>query len=60
VSHVEKSAIPLHAYADMDVFKLFLLDIGLLNALAKIDPKILLEKNNILTEFKGALTEHRR
>ena len=57
VSHVEKPAIPLIAYADMDVFKLFLLDIGLLNALAKIDPKILLEKNNILTEFKGALTE---
>jgi len=57
VSHVGKPTLPLNAYADMDVFKLFLLDIGLLNALAKIDPKILLEKNNILTEFKGALTE---
>lgn len=57
VSLVEKPAIPLQAYADMDAFKLLLLDIGLLNALAKIDPKILLEKNNILTEFKGALTE---
>jgi predicted AAA+ superfamily ATPase len=56
-SLVEKPILPLNAYADMDVFKLFLLDIGLLNALAKIDPKILLEKNNILTEFKGALTE---
>lgn len=57
VGMAEKPAIPLNAYADMDVFKLFLLDIGLLNALARIDPKILLEKNNILTEFKGALTE---
>ncbi|NUO00584.1 MAG: ATP-binding protein [Saprospiraceae bacterium] len=57
VSLVEKPIIPLNAYANMDVFKLFLLDIGLLNALAKIDPKILLDKNNILTEFKGALTE---
>ena len=57
VSLVEKPAIPLNAYADIDVFKLFLLDIGLLNALAKIDQKILLEKNNILIEFKGALTE---
>lgn len=56
-SLVEKPTLPLNAYADMDVFKLLLLDIGLLNALAKIDPKILLEKNNILTEFKGALTE---
>ena len=57
VSLVEKPAIPLNAYTDIDVFKLFLLDIGLLNALAKVDPKILLEKNNILIEFKGALTE---
>jgi uncharacterized protein len=56
-SLVGKPTLPLNAYADMDVFKLFLLDIGLLSALAKIDPKILLEKNNILTEFKGALTE---
>jgi len=57
VSLVEKPAIPLNAYTDIDVFKLFLLDIGLLNALAKVDQKILLEKNNILIEFKGALTE---
>jgi hypothetical protein len=57
VSLVEKPSMPLNAYADMDAFKLFLLDIGLLNALAKIDQSILLEKNNILTEFKGALTE---
>lgn len=56
-SLVEKPTIPLNAYADWDAFKLFLLDIGLLNALAKIDQKILLEKNNILIEFKGALTE---
>jgi len=57
VGRVEKPTLPLNAYADMDVFKLFLLDIGLLNALARLDPKILLEKNSILTAFKGALTE---
>ncbi len=57
VNSVEKPAMPLNAYANMDAFKLFFLDIGLLNAIAKIDQKILLEKNNILIEFKGALTE---
>jgi uncharacterized protein len=57
VNCVENPTIPLNAYADMHTFKLFMLDIGLLNAIAKIDPRILLEKNNILTEFKGALTE---
>ena len=57
VNLVEKPAIPLQAYADFDSLKLFGLDVGLLNASAKIDPKILLEKNSILTEFKGAITE---
>jgi predicted AAA+ superfamily ATPase len=57
VNCVEKPTMPLSAYVNMDAFKLFLLDVGLLNAMAKIDPTILLEKNNILTEFKGALTE---
>ncbi len=57
VNRIEKPTLPLNAYADFDAFKLFLLDIGLLNAIADLDQKILLEKNNILTEFKGALTE---
>lgn len=57
VNRVEKPTVPLSAYADFDAFKLFFLDIGLLNASAQIDPQILLLKNKILTEFKGALTE---
>jgi uncharacterized protein len=57
VNRVEKPTLPLNAYADFDAFKLFLLDIGLLNAMANLDQTILLEKNTILTEFKGALTE---
>lgn len=57
VSRVEKPTQPLNAYADLDVFKLFFVDVGLLNAMAQVDVKVLLEKNNILTEFKGAMTE---
>ena len=57
VNRIEKPAQPLNAYADFDSFKLFLLDVGLLNAIGNIDQKILLEKNNILSQFKGALTE---
>ncbi len=57
VNRIQKPTMPLNAYADFDAFKLFLVDIGLLNAIANLDPKILLEKNNILTEYKGALTE---
>lgn len=57
VCRIEKPTLPLNAYANYDSFKLFFLDIGLLNAMGKLDKKILLEKNNILTEFKGAVTE---
>lgn len=57
VSRVNQPAMPLNAYADFDAFKLFLVDIGLLNAMANLNSKILLEKNRILKEYKGALTE---
>lgn len=57
VNRIEKPTLPLNAYIDIDAFKLFFVDIGLLNAMSNLDSKILLEKNNILTEYKGALTE---
>jgi len=54
---VAKPAIPLKSYSNYDVFKLYLLDVGLLNAMAQISEQVLLNKNQILVEFKGALTE---
>lgn len=57
VCRIEKPTLPLQAYANLDIFKLYLLDVGLLNAMAGLDSSILLEKNAILTEFKGALSE---
>ena len=54
---VTKPGIPLKSYADTGVFKLYLLDVGLLNAMADVDEKILQEKNKIMVEFKGAMTE---
>jgi predicted AAA+ superfamily ATPase len=54
---VAKPTVPLRSYADTDAFKLFLVDIGLLCAMAGLSEQILLAKNQILTEFKGALTE---
>lgn len=54
---VTKPSIPLIAYQDLAVFKLFLLDVGLLSAMTALDMRILIEKDQIFTEFKGALTE---
>ncbi len=57
VNRLVKPTIPLISYIDVDAFKLFFVDIGLLIAMGNLDAKILLEKNTILTEYKGALTE---
>lgn len=56
-NRISKPHIPLIAYEESAVFKLFLLDVGLLSAMCFLDTTILLEKSKIFTEFKGALTE---
>jgi len=42
---------------DLDVFKIFLVDIGLLIAMTDLDAQVIIDGNRIFTEFKGALTE---
>lgn len=54
---VNAPQLPLKSYHDMQVFKLFMVDVGLLTASMGLDEKTLLEENKILTEFKGALAE---
>ncbi|MBP5668279.1 MAG: DUF4143 domain-containing protein, partial [Salinivirgaceae bacterium] len=49
--------MPLKAYQDMQVFKLFMVDVGLLGALSGLDAKTLIGGNEIFTEFKGAMAE---
>lgn len=50
--------LPLEAYSDKQAFKIFLLDVGLLGATAKLDPRLVLEGDRLFQEFKGALTEN--
>lgn len=57
VCRVSKPDIPLKSYEDYGVFKLFVVDVGLLGAMGDIDVKTLLEASVIFEEFKGALTE---
>ncbi len=57
VSRVTKPGIPLKAYEDRSAFKIFLVDIGLLSALADLDSRTLIEGSSVFTEFRGALTE---
>lgn len=57
VYSVNKVNFPLRSYTDTKTFKLFVHDVGLLNAMGQLDEKILLEENSLFNEFKGALTE---
>lgn len=57
VTRVNNPAMPLSAYENRDIFKLFFLDTGLLGAGSKLDPKVILDGGRIFKEFKGALTE---
>ena len=54
---IKKPDIPLIAYMEMNSFKMFTLDVGLLGAKANIHAKVLLDGCRIFEEFKGALTE---
>lgn len=53
-----KPGLPLSAFDDLNAFKLYMLDTGLLRALAKLPPEIFTAHNAAFSEFKGALTEN--
>lgn len=57
VNRVNEPHIPLKAYINMSAYKLFMSDVGLLGALSDLPAEVILEKNDIFVEFKGALTE---
>lgn len=57
IERVKGGGIPLKAYVDQKAFKLFVVDVGLLGCMMGLSPKILLDGNDLFTEFKGALTE---
>ena len=57
VSRIKEPKMPLKFYEDMDVFKLFLLDCGLLACMTDASADQMLIGDNVFTEFKGAFTE---
>ena len=57
VPRCTKPALPLDIYEDFSVFKLYLLDIGLLGAMVNVDPAQILINNQIFSEYKGGMTE---
>ncbi len=59
INRIEKPNIPLSSYMDMQSFKIYMCDVGLLRRKAKVDASIILEDDKeIYKEFKGALAEN--
>ena len=57
VHRVNAPSLPLKAYEDLKSFKLFLVDVGLLSCMVRLNQSTLLDGNELFKEFKGALTE---
>ena len=49
---------PLAAYREGNIFKIFILDVGLLGAMTKIDPSVMIQGDRVFREFEGALVEN--
>ena len=58
VSRISKPGIPLSAHEDLDAFKIYMGDVGLLRRHAHLASSAFAEENRLFEEFKGALTEN--
>ncbi|MDO4957538.1 MAG: ATP-binding protein [Bacteroidales bacterium] len=57
VSRVNEVRMPLKFYEDRGAFKLFMLDVGLMGAMADVPASQVMVGENIFKEYKGAFTE---
>lgn len=57
VQRVSNVQMPLKFYEDHDAFKLFILDVGLMGAMADVPASQIMISDNIFKEYKGAFTE---
>ena len=58
VSRITKPGIPLSAYVDLQAFKIYMVDVGLLRRHAHLASSAFSEENRLFEEFKGALNEN--
>ena len=57
VPRVNAPRLPLKFYEDISVFKLFMLDVGLMGAMAETTADSVVVGDNIFSEYKGAFTK---
>ena len=57
VQRVNAPRLPFKFYEDLNAFKLFMLDLGLMGAMAETSAESMLVGDNVFSEYKGAFTE---
>jgi predicted AAA+ superfamily ATPase len=55
---VTTATSPLKGYMNRSGFKVFVLDVGLLGAMVNLSPQLLVAKDRLFNEFKGAFVEN--
>jgi uncharacterized protein len=56
--NISAPKLPLEGYANKNIFKVFFLDVGLLAAMSKLPPQVIIDGHKLFTEFNGAFTEN--
>jgi predicted AAA+ superfamily ATPase len=56
--NISTPKFPLISYAATNIFKVYLLDVGLLGAMSNLSPGLLIRGNEIFTGFYGSLVEN--
>lgn len=57
VQRVNAPRLPFKFYEDLNAFKLFMLDVGLMGAMAETSAEAMLVGDGVFSEYKGAFTE---
>ena len=57
LKRVNPPGLPLLHYMNSGAFKVFMHDLGLLAAMSSLKPSVVLERNELFSHFKGALSE---
>ena len=58
INRITTPSIPLKFYEEMSVFKLFVLDIGLMGAMSDAPAESIIVADTLFKEYKGAFTEN--
>lgn len=56
--NVSVPKIPIDSYANKNIYKIYMLDVGLLGCMSRLPVDIMLQQHRLFVEFKGALTEN--